>query len=107
MDLKLVQDLVSMEQDTLFLVFIDIRKAYYNLYQGRLLQTLAGYGEGQKLWGLLAEFWTRQEVVTLQNGFRGPQLLVTRGTTQGIMAPFTLSNMEVNSVVHHWLSLTV
>ena len=74
MELKLAQDLASVVQDTQLLVLFDLSKAYNNLYWGRLLQTLAGYGVGQKIRGLLAEFWSRQELVTRQNGFHGPQL---------------------------------
>ena len=46
MELKISQELVNVDQDPLFLVFLDLRKVYKNLDQGKLLQTLAGYGEG-------------------------------------------------------------
>ena len=57
MEHKLVQELASVDQDPLFSVLLDLRKAYNNLDQGRLLQNLEGYGAGPKLWGLLVEFW--------------------------------------------------
>ena len=60
MELKLVQEFASLDQDPLFLVFLEQRKYYNNLDRGRLLQTLEGYGAGPKLWGLLAEFWSFQ-----------------------------------------------
>ena len=44
MELKLAQDLESMDQDPLLLVFLYLGKAYNNLDQGKLLQTLEGYG---------------------------------------------------------------
>ena len=88
-----------MDQDPLLLVFLDLRKAYKDLARGRLKQKLEGYGMGPKLWGLLVEFWERQEVVTFQNGLHGPQFLVTRGTTQGILESLTLFNVEVYSLV--------
>ena len=53
MDLKLAQELVSVYQDTLFILFLDLRKAYNNLDCGRLLQTLAEYGVGPKILGIL------------------------------------------------------
>ena len=55
MDLKKLQELKSVEQDPLFLIYLDIRKTYDNLNHGRLLQMLVGYREGLKLWGLLDE----------------------------------------------------
>ena len=81
MDLKLAQELASVDQHPLFLVLLDLIKTYDNLDWGRLLQTLEGYGAGPKLRGLLAEFWTRQEVVTCQNGSHGPQFPKTIGAT--------------------------
>ena len=46
MELKLAQELASVDQDPLLLVLLDLRKAYGNLYRGGLLQTLARYGAG-------------------------------------------------------------
>ena len=37
-DLKVAQDLESVDQDPLLLLFLDLRKAYDNLYRWRLLQ---------------------------------------------------------------------
>ena len=50
MELKLAQDLASVYQGPLFLVFLYLWKAYGKLEQGRLLQTLEGYGVGPKIW---------------------------------------------------------
>ena len=59
------------------------------------------------MWGLLAKLWDNQEVVTRQNGYHGPQLRATHGTTQGGIGLPTLFKVAVNSVVRNWLSLTV
>ena len=53
MELKLVQELESVYQYLPVLVFLDLRKAYYNLECGWLLKTLEGYGAGPKTWGVL------------------------------------------------------
>ena len=57
MELKLAQDLESVDQDLLLLVFLEIRKAYDNLEPGRLLKTLEEYRAGSKMRGILTEFW--------------------------------------------------
>ena len=59
MKLKRAHELVSVYQDPLLLVFIDLSKTHDNLYHGQLLQILVEYGAGPKLRGLLTEFWAR------------------------------------------------
>ena len=107
MDIKLAQELSSVYQDLLLVVFLDLKSMHDNLYWGIILQKLAGYRAGPKIWGLLAESWSQQEVFTCQNSFHEPQFLLTRGTTQGGLASPTLLNVAVDSVVTNWLSLTV
>ena len=72
-EIKFSQEFSSVDQDPLFLVFLDPRKAYDKNTCERLLHMPAGYGAGPKIWDLLAEFWSRQEIVTLPNGYRDPQ----------------------------------
>ena len=45
-ELKLAQELVSIHQEPLFLIFLDLRKTYENMDRDRLLITLEGYGAG-------------------------------------------------------------
>ena len=72
-----------------------------------ILHTMVGYRSGPKMRGLLEYCWSRQEVVTRQNVFCGPQFQAAQGTTQVLMSSPTLFNVEVDSVVRHWLSLIV
>ena len=56
LELKMVQEIASMEQDPLLLVFIDLHKAYGTVYCGCLLMTLEGYGSGPSMCRPLAVF---------------------------------------------------
>ena len=60
MELNLTQDLASVDQDALLLVFMYLKKVYDNLDHGWLLKTLEGYGKGPKMWGIMVEYWARQ-----------------------------------------------
>ena len=60
MDLNLSQDIASIDQSPLFLVFLNPRKAYDTMDLERLLITLEEYGVGPRLCGLLETFWDRQ-----------------------------------------------
>ena len=53
-----------MDQDPLFLVFLDLKKAYITVDRGRLLRTLRGYGASPHMCSLLAVFWYQKEVTT-------------------------------------------
>ena len=59
MELNLTQELASIYQSSLFLVFLYLRKAYDTVVQERLLPTLEGYGAGPRLCGILETFWDR------------------------------------------------
>ena len=98
MELKISQELASIDQVPLFLVFLELRKAYNTVDQERLLIKLEGYGAGPCLCGILETFWECQQVVTIYNGFHGPDFTATRGATQGGLVSTTLFNMVVDNV---------
>ena len=84
MESKLSRELARVYQDPLLLLFLYLSKAYKKLYWLRLLQIIKGYRVRPKLRGLLALFFSIQEVFTRQNGFYGSQLQDTRETAEGI-----------------------
>ena len=69
---KLAQELASVEQEPLFLVFLDLRKAHNTVDRPRALQTYREYGMGPRMCRLLGNFWEWQQVVAQQQGFHGP-----------------------------------
>ena len=44
MDMKLAQEISRLDHDPLFLVFLDLRKAYNTVERDRIIQTLEEYG---------------------------------------------------------------
>ena len=103
--LKLSQELTSLNQDPLFLVFLDLHKSYDTVERGCLLITPEGYGAGPHLIGLLAEFWEWKEVVTLKNGYHRPHFQANRDTIQGGLISTTLFNLISKNAVRNWLAL--
>ena len=57
LELKLAQELASMDQDPLFLVFLDLKRSYDTVDCGRLLTILGGYGSSPCMCRLLETFW--------------------------------------------------
>ena len=105
--MKLAHKLDSVYQDPLFLVFLDLQKAYYTVDFGCLMTTLEGYGAGTHMCSLLSVFWDQKEVVTCKNGYHDLNFKAIWGTSQsGLISP-TLFNLIVDNVVRNYLALTV
>ena len=60
LEMKLVQELSSVDQEPQFLILLDLIKAYGNVDCGRLLMMLEGYGTGPHMCRLLSVFWDQQ-----------------------------------------------
>ena len=107
MELNIVQDIGSIDQEPLFLVFLDLRKSNDTLDWGCLLITPEGYGEGPCLCGISETLWDCQQVVPRYNGFYRPSFSTTRGTTQGGLVSLMSFNVVVDNVIVTWLDMKV
>ena len=63
MKINLAQELTSVDNNPLFLVFLDLRKAYDTVDRECLIQILEVYGEGPRLCVLLENFWYHQNII--------------------------------------------
>ena len=106
LELKVSQDLTSINQYPLFLMFLELCKAYDTLEWGHLLKTLEVYGSGNHMYEVLEELWEWKEVVTRKNEYHGFHFQVKRGTTQGVLISPSLFNLAFENVVRNWLSMT-
>jgi hypothetical protein len=68
---KLAQQLAWMEQEPVYQVFVDLRKAYDHLDRERCRAIMTGYGVGPKLLRLQAKFWEQAEMVCRAGGSFG------------------------------------
>ena len=60
MELNLVQELSSVDNEPVFLVLLYLQKAYDTVYRDRLIKTLEGCGEGPYMCRLLETFCSHQ-----------------------------------------------
>ncbi len=72
-----------MEQEPLFQVFVDLRKAYDHLNCAKCLEIMTGYGVGPKLLHLQEKFWDQAEMVCRAGGSFGKPFAPFWGITQG------------------------
>jgi len=106
-ELKLCQELASIAQEPLHLIFLDLKKAYDTVDRPRLLDLLSQYGVGPNCIRLLREFWDRQQTVARQSGYHGPAFHPERGQTQGDVFSSEGFNILVDAVVREWLTTIV
>jgi hypothetical protein len=100
---KLAQQLAWMEQEPLYQVFVDRRKAYDHLDQEQCLAIMTGYGVGPKLLRLQTTFWKQAQMVCRAGGSFGKPFGASRGITQGGPLSSLIFNVCVNPVIREWL----
>ena len=104
---KGTKELASVEQDPLFLVFLDLSKAKNTVDLGHLISDMEGYDAGPQMCELLSNFWVHQEVFTRQNDFHSANFKAAWWTIQGGIISPTLFNVVLDNLVWTWMTITV
>ena len=65
---KLLQQLAAMRNNVLYVIFLDLTKAYDALDRSRCLKILEGYGVGPNARRLLKNYWRRLTMVARLGG---------------------------------------
>jgi hypothetical protein len=89
--------------EPLYMVFMDLKKAYDTLDRTQVLRILKEYGVGEKLLRIISTIWANDTMVPRQSGYFGRAFRrAHRGVRQGdIMSP-VIFNVMVDAVVRHW-----
>jgi hypothetical protein len=103
MEVKLQQQLAWAEQEPLYQIYLDLRKAYNALDRERCLAILAGYGVGPNLLWLQKQFWTKAKMVCHAGGSYGEPFGAFWGVTQGGPLSSLMFNVCVDCVIREWL----
>ncbi len=103
MEIKLQQQLAWVDQEPLYQIYLDLRKAYDALDWERCLKILAGYGVGPNLLCLQKKFWNDTKMVCRAGGNYGLLFEAHRGVTQGGPLSSLMFTFCVNCVVREWL----
>ena len=103
LEAKLLQKLAAMREEVLYVIFLDLTKAYDALDRSRTLEILKGYGVGDRVRRLLATYWERTTMVARAGRYYGKGFKGERGVTQGDPLSPTIFNVVVDAVVRHWL----
>ena len=63
LEAKLLQQLADMREEVLYMIFLDLTKAYDALDRSRSLEILKGYGVGDRVRQMLQEYWDKTTMV--------------------------------------------
>ena len=66
---KLKMQIAGCESETIYQIFLDLRKAYDSIARNRVLKLLEKYGVGQNVREYIAEIWRNQRFVLRQANF--------------------------------------
>ena len=100
---KLIQQLAALREEVLYVIFLDLHKAYGALDRARYLEILEGYGVGPQARKILQKYWHRLTMVARAGGYYGTSFRGERGVTQGEPLSPIIFNVVVDVVVRHWV----
>jgi hypothetical protein len=102
LELILRMQLSHIQHRPLYLIFLDLSKAYDTLDRDRTLEILKGYGVGPNVLRLLQTFWNNLQVVARQSGYHSSPFRVSRGVTQGDVISPMIFNIVVDAIIRYW-----
>ena len=79
---NLIQELISMREDVLHEILLDLQKSYGALGKERCLEILDGHGVGPRTIQLLRTYWGRIQTVEVARCYYGPPLKVYQWVNQ-------------------------
>ena len=96
-----------MREEVLYVIFLDLTKAYDALERSKSLEILEGYRVGPRARRLLRTYWVKSTMVARAGGYYGTGFKGARGVTQGNPLSPTIFNVVVDAVVCHWVILSM
>ena len=104
---KLLQQLAAMMEEVLYVIFLDLTKAYDALDRSRVLEILERYEVGPQARRILRTYWGKSTMLARAGGYYGTGFKGARGVTQGDPLLPTIFNVVMDAVVCHWVTLVV
>ena len=89
----------------MYVIFLDLTKAYDALDRSRSLGIIKGYGVGERVRRLLTVYWERTTMAARAGSYYGKGFKGESGVTQGDPLSPTIFNVVVDAVVRHWLQI--
>ena len=69
LEAKLLQQLAALKEEVLYVILLDLHKAYDAMERSRFLEILQGYSMGPRFCRLLRNYWRRLTMATKVGGY--------------------------------------
>jgi len=102
MEAKLLAQLRCRIDEPLFMVFVDLKKAYYSLDREQAMRILERYGVGANIRRIIRLIWQGDTMVPRQAGYFGKPFEARRGVCVGDTMSPTIFNIMVDAVIRNW-----
>ena len=99
---KLRMQLAQRSHKPLYMIFLDLKKAYDTLDRDRTMIILEQYGVGKNIRDFIKKIWDGDTMVPKQAGFFGKPFRAQRGVRQGDIDSPTIFNIVVDAVIREW-----
>ena len=96
---KVKSQMATMASDTVFQIFLDLRKAYYSVDRKRVLKLLEKYKVGENLRRYINRVWEEQFFVLRQGGFYSNPVNSERGCMPGDTDSPIIFNLIIDAVI--------
>jgi Reverse transcriptase (RNA-dependent DNA polymerase) len=101
-NIKLLMQSIQRDINPMYMIFLDMKKAYDSVDRERILQLLQQYGVGPNICNIIEQIWRNDKLIPKQNKFFGTPIFATRGVRQGeIMSP-KLFNIMIDAVIRDY-----
>ena len=107
LEAKLLHKLADMRKEVLYLILLDLHKAYDALERSSCLEILEGYGVVPRACWFLQTYWMWLTMVARAGGYYGTTFQGARGVTKGYPLSSTIFNVVMDAVVRHWVAVVI
>ena len=107
LEAKLLQQISALRDEVMYVILLELHKAYDALDRYRYLEILEGSGVGPQSCRLLQKYWRRLTMVARAGGYYRAAFQGACGVTQGDPLSPTIFNVVVGTVVRHWVTVLV